>query len=157
MERIVVHASRRQMGRKLAWCALLVMIGALLLSRDLLPWLGWTLAALGAGYGLLVLRSLGEDQERLVIDDSGIRDTAFPVGTIGWDEVQGASLQQIGHLPVIALEVPDPERVLRRLPSTRQLIARKAMEAGMPGIYISVAGTDADPAYIVEAIRQRIR
>ena len=58
---------------------------------------------------------------------------------------------------MIALELRDPERLIRRLPATRQFIARKALEAGLPGIYVTVAGTDADPGKIAEAIRQRVR
>jgi hypothetical protein len=40
----------------------------------------------------VLLRTLGEDRERVVIDDAGIRDSSLPVGTIGWDEVRGASV-----------------------------------------------------------------
>jgi hypothetical protein len=58
---------------------------------------------------------------------------------------------------VITLEVRDPERLIRRLRATRQFIARKALEAGLPGLYLTVAGTEADPARIAEAIRQRVR
>jgi hypothetical protein len=157
MERIVILASRRQMFRKLAWCISLLGIGGGLLAAGLVPWLGWSLVVLGGGYSLVVLRALGEDNERLVIDDSGIRDSSLPVGTIDWDEVRGASVQEIGHVPVITLEVRDPERLIRRLPATRQFIARKALEAGLPGLYLTVAGTEADPARIAEAIRQRVR
>jgi hypothetical protein len=58
---------------------------------------------------------------------------------------------------VITLEVRDPERLIRRLPVTRQFNARKALEAGLPGLYLTVTGTEADPARIAEAIRQRVR
>ena len=68
MERIVVHGSRRRMLRKLAWCLSLLGIGIGLLSAGLIRWLGWGLIVLGGGYGLSMLRALGEDEERLVID-----------------------------------------------------------------------------------------
>jgi hypothetical protein len=156
MERIVVHASGRQMLHKAAWCLGLVGIGAGLLTADLVRWLGWGLIFVGAGYILVLLRALGEDEERLVIDDAGIRDSSLPVGTIDWAEVRGASVQEIGQVQVVALQVRDPERLIRRLPAARQFIARKAQEAGLPGIYLTVAGTEADPARIAEAIRQRV-
>jgi hypothetical protein len=157
MERIVVHASPRHMLRKLVWCLSLLAIGAGLLVAGRVRWLGWVLALVGGGYSLVLLRALGEEKERLVVDDSGIRDSALPLGTIGWEEVLGASVQQISGVSVIALELRDPERLIRRLPATRQFIARKALEAGLPGIYVTVAGTDADPGKIAEAIRQRVR
>ena len=156
MERIVVHGSRRRMLRKLAWCLSLLGIGIGLLSAGLIRWLGWGLIVLGGGYGLIMLRVLGEDEERLVIDDSGVRDSTLPVGTIGWEEVRGAAVRDIGGVQVIALDLHDPERTLRRLPATRQFIARKAHEAGLPGLYLTVAGTDADPARLAAAINKRV-
>jgi hypothetical protein len=157
MERIVVYASRRYIYRKAAVCLVLVVIGVGLLSAGLVRWLGWGLLILGAGYGLVLLRALGEDTERLVIDDSGIRDSSLPVGTIGWDEVRGAAVQEISGVRVVALKVRDPERFIRRLPSGRQFIARKALEAQLPGLYLNLVGTDAEAAAIAEAISQRIR
>jgi hypothetical protein len=157
MERIVVYASRRHTYRKLALCLSLLAVGAGLLAADLVRWLGWSLVLLGGAYALVLLRGLGEETERVVIDDSGIRDSALPVGTIGWDEVRGASVQEIGGVPVVTLKVRDPERFIRRLPASRQFIARKALEAELPGLYLTLVGTEADPAEIAEAIRQRVR
>ena len=157
MERIVVHGSRRRMLRKLAWSVSLLGIGAGLLAAGSIRWLGWTLILAGGGYGLLVLRALGEDEERLVIDDSGVRDSALPVGTIGWDEIRGAVVRDISGVSVIALELRDQERFIRRLPATRQFIARKAHEAGLPGVYLTVTGTEANPAQLAEAINRRVR
>ena len=104
-----------------------------------------------------MLRALGEESERVVIDDAGIRDSALPVGTIGWDEVRGAEVRQIGSVQVVALDVRDPERFLRRLPATRQSIARKALEAGLPCLYLTLVGTDGRPEQVADAIRQRLR
>jgi hypothetical protein len=157
MKRLVVYASRRHSYRKLAFCLGLLAVGAALLTVHLVPWLGWGMVLLGGAYALVILRALGEDTERVVIDDSGIRDSSLPVGTIGWDEVRGASVQMIGSVPVVALTVRDPERFLRRLPAGRRFVARKALEAELPGLYLTLVGTEADPAEIVEAIRQRIR
>jgi hypothetical protein len=157
MERIVVHASPRHMLRKLVWWVSLLAIGAGLLVAGILRWLGWGMILVGGGYSLILLRALGEEKERLVVDDSGIRDSTLPLGTISWEEVRGASVQEISGIPVIALELRDPERLIRRLPPARQFIARKALEAGLPGIYVTLVGTDADPGRIAEAIRQRVR
>jgi hypothetical protein len=80
----------------------------------------------------------------------------LPVGTIGWSEVTGASVRRIGSVPVVMLDLRDPERFMRRLPATRQFIARKALEAGLPAVYLTLAGTDADAERIAEAIRRRV-
>jgi hypothetical protein len=104
-----------------------------------------------------MLRALGEESERVVIGDAGIRDSSLPVGTIGWDEVQGASVQQIGGVRVIALQVRDPERFIRRLPAGRQFIARKGLEGDLPVLYLTLVGTEADPVEIAEAIMRRVR
>lgn len=157
MQRIVVYASRRHVYRKLAVCLGLLVAGAVLLGLHLVPWLGWALVLVGGACTLVHLRSLGEEKERVVIDDSGIRDSALPVGTIGWDEVQGASVQMIGSVAVVALKLRDPDRFIRRLPPARQFIARKALEAELPGLYLTLVGTDADPGQIAEAIGQRLR
>jgi hypothetical protein len=156
MNRIVVYASRGQLYRKLGACALLLGLGAALLTVRLARWVGWVLVLSGGIWALIVLRALGEDRERLVIDDAGIRDSALPVGIIGWGEVQRASVQRIGSVRVVALEVRDPERFIRRLPAARQFIARKALEAGLPGLYLTLVGTDADPAAIADAISRRV-
>ncbi|HEU4682068.1 MAG TPA: hypothetical protein VFS51_09995 [Gemmatimonadales bacterium] len=79
--------------------------------------MGWTLVPLGGGYALVLLRALGEETERVVIDDAGIRDTLLPVGTINWKEVRGASVQEIGGVRVVALEVRDPAIRQRLRPS----------------------------------------
>ena len=106
-------------------------------------------------YALLQLRALGEEQERVVIDDSGIRDSMLPVGTIAWEEVRGATVQQVGSVEVVALQLRDPERFIRRLPATRQAIARYALKAGLPGVYLTLVGTEGDPRKIAEMINQR--
>ena len=155
MERTVLHTSPTYFYRRIA-VALAVGLGAgtALLRLHLLP-VAWIVIALRALYALLQLRSLGEEQERVVIDDSGIRDSMLPVGVIGWDEIRGASVQKVGSIEVVALELHDPERVIRRLSGARQFIARKASEAGLPGVYLTLVGTDADPAIIADLINQR--
>jgi hypothetical protein len=154
MERIVLHTAPRYLYRRLA-AALVGLAAGLVILRLQLPVPGWSLVAMSGGYALLQLRSLGEEHERLVIDDGGIRDSMLPVGVIGWDEVRGASVQKVGSVEVVALQLRDAERFIRRLPSARQFIARKALEAGLPGIYLTLVGTDGDPAKIAELINRR--
>jgi hypothetical protein len=159
MERIVLHASPRYLYRKLAVGLVGLAIGAALLLLQLpfpLPHLlGWGVVALSGIYALLQLRALGEESERVVIDDAGIRDSILPVGVIDWGEVRGAAVQSIGSVEVVALELRDPERFIRRLPAARQFIARKALEAGLPGVYLTLVGTDGDPGRIADIINRR--
>jgi hypothetical protein len=155
MQRIVVVAARGPVYRKLVVAGAMVAAG-LALERAEVAALGWALVALGGIWALLLLRSFGEDRERLVIDDAGIRDTLLPVGTIGWPEVTGATVRRLGNVAVVVLDLRDPERFMRRLPATRQFIARKALEAGLPAVYLTLAGTEADAERIAEAIRQRV-
>ena len=157
MERIVLHTSPRQFYRKLALGLVGLAIGTAILRLQLLPLLGWAVVALSGVYALVQLRSLGEEVERVVIDDAGIRDSLLPVGVIGWDEVRGATVQRIGSVQVVALQLRDPERFIRRLPGVRQLIARRALEAGLPGVYITLVGTDGNPNEIAEVINGRTR
>ncbi len=157
VQRVVVYAARGPVYRKLAGALVVLGAGAALLQARILPAAGWALVGIGALYGMLLLRALGEDRERVVIDDAGIRDTTLPVGTIGWDEVRNASVQEIGRIRVVVLEVRDPERFIRQLPRGRGLLARKALEVGLPGLYLSLAGTDADAKQIAETIWSRIR
>lgn len=153
MERIVLHTASRYLYRKLAAGLVGCLVGLFVVRLEL-P-IGWIVLALGAGYALLQLRSLGEEHEQVVIDDAGIRDSMLPVGVIGWDEIRGASVQKVGSVEVVTLELRDPERLIRRLSGPRQFIARKAVEAGLPGIYLTLVGTDADPAMIADRINQR--
>jgi hypothetical protein len=157
MERLVLRTARRHTYRKLACCVSAVAVGAGLGAIGVAPWLAWTVVVVGAVPGLMILRSLGEDTERVVIDDMGIRDSNLPVGVIGWSDIKGATVQTIGGTKVVGLELRDPERVIRRLPAGRQFIARKAHEAGLPGVYIALNGIDADPTRIAELIRRRAR
>jgi hypothetical protein len=154
MQRIILHASPRHLTRKLTVGLVVLAVGIALLALELWPGVAWGLVALGGGYAVLQLRGLSEEQERVVIDDAGIRDSMLPVGTIGWDEIRGASVQQVGSIPVVALQVRDPERFIRQLPSARQFIARKALEAGLPGLYLTLVGTDGDANAIAEAINK---
>jgi hypothetical protein len=80
----------------------------------------------------------------------------LPVGPIDWSEIRGASVQTIGSVPVVALEVRDSERFIRRLPPARQFIARKALEAGLPPLYLTLVGTDGDARAIADLINQRL-
>jgi hypothetical protein len=155
MQRIVLHASPRFLYRKLVAGLIWIATGGVIIVLHLSPRLGWTVVALGAIYALLQVRSLGEEIERVVIDDSGIRDSMLPVGVIGWNEVQGASVQKVGSVAVVALQLRDAERVIRRLSGARQFIARKALEAGLPGVYITLVGTDGDPTRIAAVINER--
>jgi hypothetical protein len=155
MQRIVVVAARGPVYRKLVVAGAMVAAGIALQQAEIAA-LGWTLAALGGIWALLLLRSLGEERERVVIDDAGIRDTLLPVGTIGCSEVIGATVQRIGSVPVVVLDLRDPERFMRRLPATRQFIARKALEAGLPAVYLTLTGTEADAERIADAIRLRV-
>ena len=156
MERIVLHTSPLYFQRRIA-LALAVGLGAgtALLRLHLIP-AAWIVMALCALYALLQLRSLGEEHERVVIDDSGIRDSMLPVGVIGWDEVRGASVQQVGSVEVVALQLRDSERFIRRLPGARQFIARNALKAGLPGIYLTLVGTEGDSRKIAEMINRRV-
>jgi hypothetical protein len=157
MERTVLHTSPRYFYRRIA-VAIAVGLGAgtALLRLHLIPG-AWIVMALCGIYALLQLSSLGEEHERLVIDDSGIRDSMLPIGTIGWDEVRGALVQRLGGLEVIALQLRDPERIIRRLPATRQRIARYALQAGLPSpVYLSLVGTEGDPEKIAEMINRRV-
>ena len=155
MERIVLRLSPRYQYRKLTAGLALLGVGAGLLVLELPAWIGWSLAALGGVLVLIQLRALGEEVERVVIDDSGIRDSNLPVGVIGWNEVRAASVQEIGGVAVVALQLHDPERVIRRLPPARQFIARKAIESGLPGVYLTLVGTDGVPEHIAEVINRR--
>jgi hypothetical protein len=155
-ERIVLYASRRHQYRRLAGWVALLAVGAGLLAAGVARWVGWALAIVGGGAAALTLRALGEETERIVIDDAGIRDSVLPVGTIAWDELRGAEVRQIGSVRVVALDVRDPERFLRRLPATRRFIARKALEAGLPGLYLTLAGTEGNPDRVANAIRRRL-
>jgi hypothetical protein len=157
MERIVLHASPRYLYRKLAVGLVGVATGAAILQLQLSAQLGCGMMALSGLYALVQLRALGEESERVVTDDAGIRDSILPVGVIGWDEVQGATVQRIGSVQVVALQLRDPERFIRRLPGARQFIARKALEAGLPGVYLTLVGTDGDPGKIAEVINGRAR
>ncbi len=114
------------------------------------------MVALGVIYALVQLRSLGEEIERVVIDDAGIRDSILPVGVIGWDEVRGATVQSIGSVQVVALQLRDPERFIRRLPGARQFIARKVLQAGLPGVYLTLVSTDGNAGKIAEVINGRV-
>ena len=154
MERIVLYTSPGYLYRRIALALALGLGAGTALLRLHLP-AGWVVIALGSIYALFQLRSLGEEQERVVIDDSGIRDSMLPVGVIGWDEVRGASVQQVGSVAVVSLQLRDPERVVRRLPGARQFVARKALEAGLPGVYLTLVGTDGDPSRVAELINQR--
>jgi hypothetical protein len=151
MERLVVYASRRGRVGKLAAGLALLAAGAAVISRGWAPWIGWFLVLVGGISTAILPRSLGEDTERLVIDDAGVRDSSLPVGTIGWEEVRDAAVRQIGSVRVVALTVRDPEPFLRRLPAGRQFIARKALEADLPGIYLTLVGTEARAEDIAQA------
>lgn len=78
MERVIIYAARRQIYGKLPFSLGLALAGGALLALHIALWLGWALTALGAGYALLLLRALGEETERVVIDDSGVRDSLLP-------------------------------------------------------------------------------
>jgi hypothetical protein len=155
MERIVLHTASRYLYRKLTVALAGLAVGLVILRLGFTT-PGWITVAVSAIYGLLQLRSLGEEQERVVIDDSGIRDSLLPIGLIGWGEVRGASVQKVGSVDVVALQLRDPEPFIRRLPPARQFIARKALENGLPGVYLSLVGTDGDAEKIAELIRARV-
>jgi hypothetical protein len=155
MERIVLHTSPRHLYRKLALGIVGLAAGVAVLLLDISPPLGWSVVTVSGTYALVQLRSLGEEVERVVIDDAGIRDSVFPAGLIGWDEVRGASVQKVGSVEVVALQLRDAERVLRRLPPVRQFIARQALTVGLPGVYLTLVGTEGDPRKIAEAINAR--
>jgi hypothetical protein len=126
MERLVLRTARRHTYRRLAGCIGAVCAGAALVSVELTPWLGWGIVLIAGVPALILLRSLGEETERIVIDDAGIRDSHLPMGVISWTGIKGAAVQSIGGTKVVSLELREPERVLRRLPPARQFIARKA-------------------------------
>jgi hypothetical protein len=157
MNRIVLHASRRSVYRKIVYGVAALATGAALLWMGIVDPLGWAMVGIGGAYAIVALRSLGEEAERIVIDDTGVRDTLLPVGIIGWNEIVGASVQRLGNVPVVALELRDPERVIRRLSPTRQMLARAAREAGLPGIYLTLVDTDGDPKLVAEAINKAVR
>jgi len=80
MERLVLRTARKHIYGKLAICLAAVGVGAALVSIELTSWLGcgrdrWS-SRVDAAAGL------GEDTERIVIDDAGIRDSHLPLGIL---------------------------------------------------------------------------
>jgi hypothetical protein len=157
MERLILRTARRHTYGQMAWCIGGILAGAALASIELTSSIGWAVIMVAGVPALVLLRSLGEETERIVIDDAGIRDSHFPVGIISWSDIKGATVQTVGGTKVVSLELRDPERAIRRLPPARQFICRKAREAGLPSVYLALKGIDADPGQIAELISRRAR
>lgn len=130
MERLVLRTARRHIYGKLACCTAAVGVGAALASLELTSWLGWAVIVIAGVPGLILLRGVGEDTERIVIDDAGIRDSHLPIGLIGWTEIKGATVQTIGG---------------------------RKWGPGLPGVYLALRGIDVDPQQIAELISRRAR
>lgn len=157
MPHLVVRPLRAPLKKRAAVLATIAVLGLWLALRGVVPYLAGLLA-LGCGvWALVTLRALGEDRERIVLDDAGIRDASWPIGMLAWREVTGASVQRIGRYDVVALALRDPAATFSRLTGARRLLAEKAHAAGLPALYLSPAGTDATAVQLAVFVNEQVR
>ncbi len=131
-------------------------LGMIALLRGSLA--GWVFLLPG---GLLLVTGMqapGAPVEAIVIDDAGLSYHGMKVGPIPWDAIIRADVARVKHIPVVALQLTQPDAWLDRMPeSHRKLVALGTAELGLPPVFLYAAGLDHSAEEIVAAINQRAR
>ena len=145
MARGIDESSLRGAGRLLLGGGRGVVIG----------WIGVVFFGLGV---LAALRMALQRGPRLTIDERGVTDHALgdePV--VRWPEVRDVALVHVQRQPMLGLDLVDEERYLARLSTWRRRAAQSNRAFGFATCTISLAGLDAEPEAIADAVRREWR
>jgi hypothetical protein len=118
---------------------------------------GWVALVLGGGLLLLGARPAAGLTDRIVVDDAGVSDLAMKVGPIPWADIVRAEARLVGSVPIIAIEVRNPEVWEQQLPDSLRRLRGFAAELQLPPVLLYGQGLDPPPAEIVRLINERAR
>jgi len=108
-------------------------------GRDSSPWVGWGIAAffaLCAAAGIHGLVRGGTVR----IDERGISDSRWRMGTIPWDEIESVSRVVLRGASYLSVEVRDEARYLARLPPLSRRLAAANRKLGISPLAVDFTG-----------------
>ena len=159
MERLIVKESRKKM---------LLLLAVFVAGLFFLLWFATELRGVNfgflhivAGLGLLLYVALAvvvayralNPGERIVIDDTGIRLRG--VGTIPWQDIEGAFVRRAGVQDLLCLRVRNEEDYLKHVQGLGRLAVDANRKAGLTPFVLTVSGTDCAFDRLVEIVSQR--
>jgi len=119
-------------------------------------WIGWiSIIFFGSGIPLFIKEML-ESKPRMIINDQGIFDRTFGIGTIPWSEITGAFIKSIKGNDFICLELRNPKMWSNQLSGIKKASASANKALGFTEFSVSISGATEDASAIHELILKKI-
>ncbi|HSM51304.1 MAG TPA: STM3941 family protein [Thermoanaerobaculia bacterium] len=108
-------------------------------AGDRSPWVGWGIAAFFAVCAVAGIHGMVRGG-RVRIDERGISDSRWRVGTVPWAEIESVSRVALRGASYLSVEVRDEARYLERLPPLSRRLAAANRKLGISPLAVDFTG-----------------
>jgi len=159
IKRLEIGNDKRRYALMLAISMVFVLGGSVMLvgTRD-----SEQLLQLGASTAFFALCAavfiyqLADKRPRIVIDDSGIYDRTLKLGTIPWDDIEGAFVQRVEKQAFICLRLKDEAKYIGKLTGPMKLLVKGNQAMDFTAVSLNLSGVKARPEDICNLILYRL-
>jgi hypothetical protein len=119
----------------------------------------WLIAAIAVVFALCAVSSaikLCSSQTQLLVDESGIWNATWGVGTVYWTQVKQVYVRSEGKCDFICFYLREPDEVLRRLTMMHGKAFEVMRASGFGDLFLEAASLGTDAQAIVEYASKKI-
>jgi hypothetical protein len=156
MQPIVSGSVRRHWGTISVVASCLVALGVVLIGTNHHSVVGWVSVVVFGACGLLAAWQFHEGRPRVVIDDRGVLDRTFAIGTIPWDDIRAVHVKRLQGHAHLCLDLKQTGKYTGRLsPMLRRVVALNR-ELGLTDLSVNLDGVSPDPEQVEALIRAEL-
>jgi len=159
LERLEIGNNKKRYAMMLALSMVFVLGGIFVLATTRDPEKLWQIGASTAFFALCAatfIYQLADKRPRIVIDDSGIYDRMLRIGTIAWEDIDGAYVQRVESQPFVCLRLKDEEKYIGKLTGPMKLLVKGNQAMGCTAISLNLSGVKARPEDVCNLILYRL-
>ena len=155
IERLEIGNNKNRYAMMLVISMVFVVGGAAMLFTTKDPETLLQMGASTAFFGLcaaVFIYQLADKRPRIVIDESGVFDRTLKIGTIAWEDIEGAYVQRVESQAFICLKLKDEEKYVGKLTASKKLLVKANQAMGFTAINLNLSGVKARPESICNLI-----
>jgi hypothetical protein len=133
-----------------------IVVGAIIIAANHRSALGWALVVIPGACASFAGWQFYDARPRVVIDDHGILDRTLAIGTIPWDDIEGAHLKWLHGHPHLCLDLRDSAKYTARLPTPLRPVVALNRQLGLTDLTVNLDGAQPSPEHVATMIKGRI-